>query len=137
MPRMNYLLTVRGGDAIPGQVITIYNALPCPINGTRSLSLRTTESGRRVGLRRHESTSRRCELQLSDWYWLPREVDAGEALMIDYRPSDVTWMCTSAKLVGRLTVPYGVEGLEQGAPVTLCHLNAPLTQLWDRLRNFS
>ena len=46
-------------------------------------------------------------------------------------------MCTSAKLVGHLTVPYGVEGLEQGAPVTLCHVNAPLTQLWDRLRNFS
>jgi hypothetical protein len=31
---------------------------------------------------------------------------AGEnALMIDYQPSDVAWMCSSATLVGHLTVP--------------------------------
>lgn len=127
-----------GWDAIPGQVITIYNALP--LSDQRNTIIVSAYYGVPGAVWVYGDTSRLRDVvspQLSDWYWLPREVDAGEALMIDYRPSDVTWMCTSAKLVGHLTVPYGVEGLEQGAPVTLCHLNAPLTQLWDRLRNFS
>jgi hypothetical protein len=75
--------------------------------------------------------------QLSDWYWLPGNLTAAYALMIDYQPSDVTWMCTSPTLVAHLTVPYQVAGLEQGAPVTLCQLNAPISQVWGRLRNFS
>jgi hypothetical protein len=75
--------------------------------------------------------------QLTDWYWLPHDVTAGDALMIDYQPSDVAWMCTSVTLVGHLSVPYGVKGLEQGAPVTFCQLRAPLNQLWRGLRNFS
>lgn len=75
--------------------------------------------------------------QLSDWYWLPSNLTAKNALMIDYQPSDVTWMCSSATLVGHLTVPYGVQGLEQGAPATFCVLKAPLSQAWSQLRNFS
>ena len=75
--------------------------------------------------------------QLSDWYWLPRNVAATKALMFDYDPSDVAWMCSSATLIGHLTVPYGVHGLEQGAPVTLCVLKAPVQQEWSGLRNFS
>ena len=75
--------------------------------------------------------------QLSDWYWLPDDLVATNALMIDYQPSDVAWMCSSATLVGHLTVPYGVHGLEQGAPVTFCVLKAPIQQDWSRLRNFS
>jgi hypothetical protein len=75
--------------------------------------------------------------QLSDWYWLPNDLVATNALMIDYQPSDVAWMCSSATLVGHLTVPYGVQGLEQGAPVTFCVLKAPIQQDWSRLRNFS
>ena len=75
--------------------------------------------------------------QLSDWYWLPSDLVATNALMVDYQPSDVTWMCSSATLLGRLTVPYGVQGLEQGAPVTFCVLKAPIAQDWSRLRNFS
>ena len=75
--------------------------------------------------------------QLSDWYWLPRDLVATNALMVDYRPSGVAWMCSSATLVGRLTLPYGVQGLEQGAPVTFCVLKAPIPQDWSRLRNFS
>jgi hypothetical protein len=75
--------------------------------------------------------------QLSDWYWLPNDLVATNALMIDYQPSDVAWMCSSATLVGHLTVPYGVRGLEQGAPVTFCMLKAPIQQDWRRLRNFS
>jgi len=39
--------------------------------------------------------------------------------------------------VGQLTVPYSVQGLEQGAPVTFCVLSAPISQFWSRLRNFS
>lgn len=75
--------------------------------------------------------------QLSGWYWFPSDLVATNALMVDYEPSDVTWMCSSATLVGRLTVPYGVLGLEQGAPVTFCVLKGPIAQHWRRLRNFS
>ncbi|HEX8812172.1 MAG TPA: glycosyltransferase family 39 protein, partial [Terracidiphilus sp.] len=75
--------------------------------------------------------------QLSDWYWLPSNLVATNALMVDYEPTDVAWMCSSATLVGHLTVPYGVQGLEQGAPVTFCVLKAPIPQDWNGLRNFS
>jgi hypothetical protein len=75
--------------------------------------------------------------QLTGWYWLPRDLVATNALMVDYEPSDVAWMCSSSTLVGHLTVPYGVHGLEQGAPVTFCVLKAPISQDWSRLRNFS
>lgn len=75
--------------------------------------------------------------QLSGWYWLPRDLVAKNALMIDYQPSGVAWMCSSVTLLGHLKVPFGVQGLEQGAPVTFCVLNAPIQQYWRRLRNFS
>src|SRR6516225_5802803 len=75
--------------------------------------------------------------QLNGWYWLPRDLVATNALMVDYQPSDVGWMCSSATLVGHLTVPYSVHGLEQGAPVTFCVLKGPISQAWSRLRNFS
>ena len=75
--------------------------------------------------------------QLSGFYWLPAHLAATDALMVDYRPSDIAWMCTAPVLVAHLTVPFHVAGLEQGAPVTLCHLKAPIPQVWARLRNFS
>jgi hypothetical protein len=75
--------------------------------------------------------------QLSDYYWLPDHLTATNALMIDYQPSEVAWMCTSATLVAHLTVPYQVKGLEQGAPVTFCQLRAPVPKVWGQLRNFS
>ena len=75
--------------------------------------------------------------QLSDWYWLPKNLTATNALMVDYQPSEVTWMCVSPTLVTHLTVPYGVKGLEQGAPVTFCQLKAPIQEIWGKLRNFS
>jgi hypothetical protein len=75
--------------------------------------------------------------QLSDYYWLPNGLVATDALMVDYQPSDVEWMCKSPRLVAHLTVPYEVEGLEQGAPVTFCELKAPIQQVWPRLRNVS
>ena len=75
--------------------------------------------------------------QLSDWYWLPNNLTATEAIMVDYQPSEVAWMCTSPRLIAHLTVPYEVKGLEQGAPVTLCQLKSPIARAWPRLRNFS
>jgi 4-amino-4-deoxy-L-arabinose transferase-like glycosyltransferase len=75
--------------------------------------------------------------QLSDYFWLPAHVSATHALMAGYAPSDVAWMCTSATVVAHLTVPYHVVNLEQGSPVTLCTLKAPLPQLWRGLRDFT
>ena len=75
--------------------------------------------------------------QLSDYYWLPKQLAATHALMVGYQPSDVAWMCTSATVVGHLTVPYHVVSLESDAPVTLCTLKAPLPAIWPGLRNFS
>ena len=75
--------------------------------------------------------------QLSDWYWLPAGVDATYALMVDYQPGDVGWMCRSATLIAHLVVPYQVQGLEQGAPVTLCPLTNRVADDWQRLRDFS
>jgi hypothetical protein len=33
--------------------------------------------------------------QLSDYYWLSSNIAAVDALMIDYQPADVAWMCAS------------------------------------------
>ena len=75
--------------------------------------------------------------QLSDWYWLPADLAASYALMVDYQPSDVSWMCDSPTLIAHLTVPYDVGGLEQNAPVTFCRLTMPIANAWGRLRNFA
>jgi hypothetical protein len=75
--------------------------------------------------------------QLSDWYWLPTHVAATDVLMVGYDPADVSWMCTSARIVAHLTVPYDVVNAEQGAPVTFCTLSAPLPAVWGRLKDFS
>ncbi|MGA8923229.1 MAG: hypothetical protein WB682_08790, partial [Candidatus Dormiibacterota bacterium] len=75
--------------------------------------------------------------QVSDWYWLPSNLTATYALMVDYQPSDVAWMCASPELVAHLTVPYNVKGLEQGAPVIFCQLKQPIPNIWGQLRNFS
>jgi hypothetical protein len=75
--------------------------------------------------------------QLSDFYWLPNNLAATDALMVDYQPSEVAWMCSSPTLIAHLTVPYHVAGLEQGAPVTFCQLKAPIPKIWGKLRDFS
>lgn len=75
--------------------------------------------------------------QLSDWFWLPKHLAATNALMVDYIPSDVAWMCDSPALIAHLTVPYQVVSLEQNAPVTFCKLKAPIPKIWSQLRNFS
>lgn len=75
--------------------------------------------------------------QLSDWFWLPRHLEATQALMVNYLPSDVRWMCDSPRVVGYLVVPYQTVNIEQDAPVTFCRLKAPIPQLWKQLRDFS
>jgi Dolichyl-phosphate-mannose-protein mannosyltransferase len=75
--------------------------------------------------------------QLSDFYWMPSHLAATEALMVGYAPSDVAFMCVAPTIVGHLTVPYQVVNGEQGAPVTLCQLKAPLPQEWPGLKDFS
>jgi hypothetical protein len=75
--------------------------------------------------------------QLSDFYWLPQHVAATAVLMVGYAPSDVSWMCSSARTVAHLTTPFHVVNLETGSPVTFCTLSEPLPQAWGRLKEFS
>jgi dolichyl-phosphate-mannose-protein mannosyltransferase len=127
-----------GWDDIAKQVTAIYNGLPATERANTviisayygvpgALDVYNNPNARPVAI----------SPQLSDWYWLPAHLTATDALMVDYQPSEVTWLCTSPQLLGHLTVPYHVIGLEQGAPVTFCQLKAPIATVWDKLRNFS
>ncbi|HUD56328.1 MAG TPA: glycosyltransferase family 39 protein [Terracidiphilus sp.] len=127
-----------GWEGIAHQVESIYGHLPTSErNGTIIVSAYYGVPGALQIYGDRRSLPAVVSPQLSDWYWLPNDLVATNALMIDYVPSDVAWMCSSATLVGNLTVPYGVQGMEQGAPVTFCVLKAPIQQDWRRLRNFS
>jgi len=127
-----------GWDDVAGEVTTIYRALP------------PTERGQTVIISAYYGVPGALHVygnpkilpdvmspQLSDFYWLPPHLTATNALMVDYQPSDVAWMCVSSQLIAHLTVPYQVAGLEQGAPVTFCQLKAPIPKIWGKLRNFS
>jgi hypothetical protein len=126
-----------GWDDIATQVTTIYNNLPESERGNTVVI--SAYYGVPGALEFHGNpwAPHAISPQLSDWYWLPKNLTATDALMVDYQPSEVAWMCKSPRLVAHLTVPFGVAGLEQGAPVTFCQLNAPISQIWGRLRNFS
>ena len=127
-----------GWDDVAKQVTTIYDDLPTAERA--STVIISAYYGVPGALDVYDSPATRpiaISPQLSDWYWLPNRLTAAYALMVDYQPSDVEWMCTSPKLIGHLTVPHDVAGLEQGAPVTLCELKAPIPQIWGRLRDFS
>ncbi|MEP6753742.1 MAG: glycosyltransferase family 39 protein [Candidatus Dormiibacterota bacterium] len=127
-----------GWDDIAKQVTTIYDGLPdSERSGTVIISAYYGVPG---ALDVYVNPSARpvaVSPQLSDWYWLPGNLTATYALMIDYQPSEVEWMCMSPRLVSNLTVPYDVAGLEQGAPVTFCQLREPIQAIWGRLRNLS
>ena len=127
-----------GWDDIASQVAGIYDGLPA---SERSDTVIISRYYGVPGAVQVYGESRRLPAvvspQLSDWYWLPPHLTATDALMVDYRPSEVGWMCTSPELVARLTVPYQVQGLEQGAPVTFCRLREPVPSVWRRLRDFS
>jgi hypothetical protein len=127
-----------GWADVASQVTNIYTALPA------SERARTVVISAYVGvpgaLEVYGDRGLRPEAvspQLSDWYWLPSNLAATEAIMVDYQPAEVDWMCISPRLIAHLTVPYNVKGLEQGAPVILCQLRDPISKVWPRLRNFS
>jgi hypothetical protein len=127
-----------GWDDIAKQVTTIYDDLPASERANTviisayygvpgAIDVYDNPNDRPVAISPH----------LSAYYWLPNNLMATDALMVDYQPSEVEWMCTSPQLIAHLVVPYQVKGLEQGAPVTFCQLKAPIPQIWGRLRNFS
>ncbi len=127
-----------GWDDIAHQVQTLYGALPPSERGHTIII--SAYDGVPGALRVYgEPTGRPAVVspQLSDYYWLPRHLTAADALMIDYQPADVRWMCRDPQLIAHLTVPFGVTGLEHGAPVTVCRLTLPIARVWGRLRNFS
>jgi hypothetical protein len=127
-----------GWDDVAKQVTTIYDDLPS--SERRNTVIISAYYGVPGALQVYDNPNDRpvaISPQLSDWYWLPDNLTATNALMVDYQPSEVAWMCDSPKLIANLTVPYQVKGLEQGAPVTFCQLKAPIPTIWDKLRNFS
>jgi len=127
-----------GWDDVAKQVTTIYDDLPAAERSQTVII--SADYGVAGALDVYDDPGHRpvaVSPQLSDWYWLPSNLTATYALMVDYQPSEVEWMCTSPTLIGHLTVPYQVAGLEQGAPVTLCQLKAPIADVWGRLRDFS
>jgi Dolichyl-phosphate-mannose-protein mannosyltransferase len=127
-----------GWDDVSKQVTTIYVDLPASERGnTVIISAYYGVPGALQVYGNPKVLPDAYSPQLSDWYWLPNNLAATDALMVDYQPSDVAWMCASPTLVAHLTVPYGVAGLEQGAPVTFCQLKAPIPKIWGKLRNFS
>jgi Dolichyl-phosphate-mannose-protein mannosyltransferase len=127
-----------GWDDISAQVTKIYGDLPASERGNTVVI--SAYYGVPGALQVYANPNVRpvaMSPQLSDFYWLPDHLTATDALMVDYRPSDVAWMCIAPRLIAHLTVPYHVVGLEQGAPVTFCQLKAPIPKIWGRLRNFS
>jgi 4-amino-4-deoxy-L-arabinose transferase-like glycosyltransferase len=127
-----------GWDGIAKQVTTIYNDLPPAERGnTVIISAYYGVPGALQVYDHPGNVPEAISPQLSDWYWLPSNLTATNAVMVDYKPSEVAWMCTSPTLITNLIVPYQVAGLEQGAPVTFCPLKGPVSQFWGRLRNFS
>jgi len=127
-----------GWDDIANQVTTIYGDLPASERANAVIiSAYYGVPGALDVYGNPKTAPIAISPHLSDWYWLPDHLTATDALMVDYQPSDVAWMCTSPQLVAHLTVPYRVKGLEQGAPVTFCHLKAPIATVWGQLRNFS
>jgi hypothetical protein len=127
-----------GWEDIAKQVTTIYDDLPASERANAVII--SAYYGVPGALDVYDPPSTRpvaVSPQLSDWYWLPDHLTATYAVMVDYQPSDVAWMCTSPQLITHLTVPYNVQGLEQGAPVTLCQLKALIPTIWGKLRDFS
>ncbi len=127
-----------GWVSITQQMSSIYAALPVPERNTTvivSSDYGVTGALQIYGNARSLPDS--YSPQLSDFYLLPAHLAATDVLMVGYAPSDVRFMCTSAKIVAHLTIPYHVVNYESGAPVTFCTLNVPLPSVWGRLKEFS
>jgi 4-amino-4-deoxy-L-arabinose transferase-like glycosyltransferase len=126
-----------GWDDIANQVRTIYANLPASERASTVVISAYYGVPGALEVYGNPNVPEAFSPQLSDFYWLPNNLAATDALMVDYQPSEVAWMCTSSTLIAHLVVPYHVAGLEQGAPVTFCHLKAPIPTIWGKLRNFS
>jgi 4-amino-4-deoxy-L-arabinose transferase-like glycosyltransferase len=126
-----------GWDDVANQVRTIYANLPASERASTVVISAYYGVPGALEVYGNPNVPQAFSPQLSDWYWLPSNLTAGDALMVDYQPSDVEWMCISPTLIAHLVVPYHVAGLEQGAPVTFCQLKAPIPTIWGKLRNFS
>ena len=126
-----------GWDDIANQVRTIYANLPASERASSVVISAYYGVPGALEVYGNPNVPEAFSPQLSDFYWLPNNLAAAGALMVDYQPSEVAWMCTSSTLIAHLVVPYHVAGLEQGAPVTFCQLKAPIPTIWGKLRNFS
>jgi hypothetical protein len=126
-----------GWDDVASQVRTIYGNLPASERASTVVISAYYGVPGALEVYGNPNVPEAFSPQLSDWFWLPGNLAATSALMVDYTPSEVAWMCTSPMLITHLTVPYQVAGLEQGAPVTFCQLKDPIPKVWGKLRNFS
>jgi 4-amino-4-deoxy-L-arabinose transferase-like glycosyltransferase len=126
-----------GWDDVANQVRTIYANLPASERASSVVISAYYGVPGALEVYGNPNVPEAFSPQLSDFYWLPNNLAAAGALMVDYQPSEVAWMCTSSTLIAHLVVPYHVAGLEQGAPVTFCQLKAPIPTIWGKLRNFS
>ena len=127
-----------GWVSITNQLTSIYGALPASERATTVIV--SSDYGVTGALQIYGKSGAlpaSYSPQLSDWFWLPEHVAATDVLMVGYAPSDIPWMCSSARVIAHLTVPYHVVNGEQGSPVTLCTLSEPLTSAWGRLKDFS
>ncbi|MEA2683495.1 MAG: hypothetical protein QOK05_1823 [Chloroflexota bacterium] len=133
----DFALTV-GWPSIAAQVSAAYTALPPTLrSNTVIISSDYGPAGALAIYGDPRALPVVLSPQLSEWFWLPPGLTATEALMVGYAPSELGFMCSSATVVTHLTVPYEVVNLEQGAPVTDCHLNGPISTIWGRLKNFA
>jgi hypothetical protein len=109
-----------GWDDVAGEVTAIYRGLPASErSSTVIISAYYGVPGALQIYGNPKILPAVISPQLSDFYWLPPHLTATSALMVDYKPSDVAWMCASPELIAHLTVRYHVLGLEQGAPIPL------------------
>ena len=132
------LASTVGWPQITNQLTAIYQALPASVRVTTVIV--SSDYGVDGALQifgNPKLLPASYSPQLSDWYWLPAHLAATDLIMVGYTPSDVGWMCASAKTVSHLVIPYNVVNLESGAPVTFCRLKAPLPDFWGGLRDFS
>ena len=133
----DYASTV-GWVSITQQMTRIYGALPASERGTTVIV--SSDYGVTGALQIYGNPAMlpaSYSPQLSDYYYLPPHLAATDVLMVGYAPSDVSFMCSSAKVLAHLTIPFHVVNLELDLPVTFCTLNAPLPSVWGRLKEFS
>jgi dolichyl-phosphate-mannose-protein mannosyltransferase len=75
---------------------------------------------------------------LSFWYWKPAGLEPTAIVTVGYSRADLGFLCGTISEAGHVRIPYGVDNLNQGAPILVCtDLRDSLGTAWRRLRNFS